>query len=111
MVKLHLDFENYAPCDMIYKKKNFKLVRMCPPGKVKYFFTVDGNPVYNCYKEFDYKIKEFEKPIKYSFNEEYIEQFNIIKIIDTESDDISNENYINTLNSISNRKYLGEDID
>ena len=111
VVKLHLDFENYAPCDMIYKKKNFKLVRMCPPGKVKYFFTVDGNPVYNCYKEFDYKIKEFEKPIKYSFNEEYIEQFNIIKIIDTESDDISNENYINTLNSISNRKYLGEDID
>ena len=111
VVKLHLDFENYSPCDMIYKKKCFKLVRMCPPGKVKYFFTVDGNPVYNCYKEFDYKIKEFEKPIKYSFNEEYIEQFNNIKFINSEEDDNNNINEINNHIININRKYLGEDID
>ena len=105
VVKLHLDFENYLPCDMIYKKKRFKLVRMCPPGKVKYFFTVDGNPVYNCYKEFDYRIKEFEKPIKYTFNEEYIEQYNNIKFIGKDSDE-------NTDNIFSiNRNYLGNDID
>ena len=113
VVKLHLDFEDYAPCDMIYKKKNFKLVRMCPPGKLKYFFTVDGNPVYNCYKEYDYKIKEFEKPIKYSFNEEYIEQFNNIKFIDSENEENNNNNANEINNNIItiNRKYLGEDID
>ena len=106
VVKLHLDFENYSPCDMIYKKKNYKLVRMCPPGKVKYFFTVDGNPVYNCYKEFDYKIKQFEKPIKYTFNEEYIEQYNNIKFMDLNLDENNNNIIINI-----NKKYLGENID
>ena len=104
VVKLHLDFENYAPCDMIFKKKSFKLVRMCPPGKVKFFFTVDGNPVYNCYKEFDYKIREFEKPIKYTFNEEFIEHFNNIKFIDLDSDENDN-----TFFSI-NKNYLGNNI-
>jgi hypothetical protein len=105
VVKLHLDFENYLPCDMIYKKKSFKLVRMCPPGKVKYFFTVDGNPVYNCYKEFDYKIKEFEKPIKYTFNEEFIEHFNDIKFIASDSDKSKN-NYFSI-----NKTYFGNNID
>ena len=110
VVKLHLDFENYSPCDMIYKKRCFKLVRMCPPGKVKYFFTVDGNPVYNCYKEFDYQIKEFEKPIKYSFNEEYIEQFNNIKFIDSEEEDDNNTNEIKNHIININKNYLGGDI-
>ena len=110
VVKLHLDFENYAPCDMIYKKKNFKLVRMCPPGKVQYFFTVDGNPVYNCYKEFDYKIKEFEKPIKYTFNEEYIEQYNSVKIIKTESGDVNSNNNVFNKSNI-NKNYFGGDVD
>ena len=105
VVKLHLDFENYSPCDMIYKKKSFKLVRMCPPGKVKYFFTVDGNPVYNCYKEFDYKIKEFEKPIKYTFNEEFIDNFNDIKFIASDSDKSKN-NYFSI-----NKTYFGNNID
>ena len=79
VVKIHLDFENYEPHDMIYKKKCFRLIRMCPPGMIKYFFTVDGNPVIDSYGEFDYKIKEFEKPIKYTFPEDYIEQYNNIK--------------------------------
>ena len=103
VVKIHFDFENYEPCDMIYKKKCFRLIRMCPPGKIKYFFTVDGNPVINCYKEYDYKIKEFEKPIKYVFNEHYIEQYNNIKIL-----------YLNSLNQnenenkIKNKYYSGD---
>ena len=84
---------------------------MCPPGKLKYFFTVDGNPVYNCYKEYDYKIKEFEKPIKYTFNEEYIEQFNNIKFIDSENEDNNNVNEINNNMITINRKYFGNDVD
>ena len=79
VVKLHLDFENFKPCDMIYKKKCFRLVRMCPPGKVKYFFTFDGNPVKNYYKEYYYKIKEFEKPIKFIFDDKFIEEYNNTK--------------------------------
>ena len=94
VAKIHLDFENYEPSDMIYKKKCFKLIRMCPPGRIKFFFTVDGNPVINCYKEFDYKIKEFEKPIKYVFNDEYIEQYNNIKSMVLNSMD-PNENKLN----------------
>ena len=113
VVKLHLDFENYAPCDMIYKKKHFKLVRMCPPGRVKYFFTIDGNPVNNCYHEFDYQIKEFEKPIKYTFSEDYIEQYNSIKFIDSESDENNNSgiNTNRTNRTNVNKKYFGENID
>ena len=111
MVKLHLDFENYSPYDMIYKKKNFKIVRMCPPGKVKYFFTVDGNPIYNCYKEFDYKIKEFEKPLKYSFTQDYIDIFNNIKTINTENNNNDN-NEENNENALKiHKKYFGENID
>ena len=79
IAKIHLDFENYEPSYMIYKKNCFKLIKMCPPGRVKFFFTIDGNPVINCYKEYDYKTKEYEKPIKYTFNEEYIEEYNNIK--------------------------------
>ena len=79
LVKIHLDFENFEPCDMIYKKKCFRLIRMCPPGIIKFFYTLDGNPVKNCYKEYNYKIKEFEKPIKYTFKENYIEQYNKTK--------------------------------
>ena len=102
VVKIHLDFENYIPCDMIYKKKCFRLIRMCPPGKIKYFFTVDGNPVKNCYKEYDYKIKEFEKPLKYVFDEKYIEQYNSIKSMllnpmnkKETKNNTSYENYVN----------------
>ena len=76
IIKIHLDFDGYEPYDMIYKKQKFRIVRMCPPGKIKYFFSVDGNPIENCYKEFDYRIKEFEKPLKYVFNKNFIEQYN-----------------------------------
>ena len=97
LVKLHLDFENFAPSDMIYKKKCFRLMRMCPPGKITFFFTVDGNPVINCYKEYDYKIKDFEKPIKYVFDQKFIDRYNHIKSINLNSvnqkDYKNNENY------------------
>ena len=40
VIKIHLDFENYEPHDMIYKKKCFRLIRMCPPGEVNYFLLL-----------------------------------------------------------------------
>ena len=107
VVKIHLDFENFEPYDMIYKKKCFRLIRMCPPGKIIYFFTLDGNPVKNCYKEYNYTIKGFEKPIKYTFDEKYIEQYNNTKtLLYSSMSQKDNKNIIN------NEKYvhIQEDI-
>ena len=106
VVKIHLDFENYKPFDMIYKRKCFRIVRMCPPGKIKYFFTIDGNPAKKCYKEYKYKIKEYEKPIIYTFDEKYIEQYNNVKsmLLSTIS---QNEMKIST--NFENYVYIQED--
>ena len=79
LIKIHFDFEDYAPCDMFLKNNKFRLIKMCPPGKIKYFITFDGNPIKNCYNKYDYKIKEFEKPIKYIFDNNFIKQYNNIK--------------------------------
>ena len=45
LVKLHLSFDNYRPFDMLYVNGDFEIVRMCPPGEVHYFFTIDTVPV------------------------------------------------------------------
>ena len=106
VVKIHLDFENYKPFDMIYKKKCFRIIRMCPPGKIKYFFTIDGNPAKRCYKEYKYQIKEYEKPIIYTFDQKYIEQYNNVKsmLLRTIS---QNEMKVNT--NFENYVYMQED--
>ena len=101
VVKVHFDFENYEPCDMIYKKKCFRLIRMCPPGKVKFFYTFDGNPIINLYGEYDYKIKDFEKPLKYIFNDEFIEQYNNIKSMLNSLNQNESKNNINYEDFIS----------
>ena len=107
LVKIHLDFENFEPCDMIYKKKCFRLIRMCPPGIVKFFYTLDGNPVKNCYKEYNYKIKEFENPIKYTFDENYIEQYNSTKAMISNT---MNQNDNINITNYENYVYFQEDI-
>ena len=39
-IYIHFDFNNYAPEKMIMETlKCFKYITMCPPGKIKYFFT------------------------------------------------------------------------
>ena len=106
IVKIHFDFENFVPCDMFYKKKCFRLIRMCPPGKVKFFFTIDGNPVKNCYNEYDYKIKDFEKPIKYTFDVKFLEQYNNIKSMILNS--TNQKDKINTIDQ--NNISIQEDI-
>jgi hypothetical protein len=84
---------------------------MCPPGTVKYFFTVDGNPVKNCYKENEYTIKENEKPLKYTFDNNYIEQYNNVKslllnkIMNKENKNTINlENYVDIQEDIRNEE-------
>ena len=82
LVKLHLDFDDYKPFDMIYNGSKYQIIRMCPPGEVKYFFTVDTKPV----KHEDlkgvnkfYEIKNKNEYVKYTFDEEYMEELNNIR--------------------------------
>ena len=114
LVKLHLDFDEYKPFDMIYNGTKYQIIRMCPPGEVKYFFTVDTKPVR---KENSkginkfYEIKNKHEYIKYVFDDEYMEELNNIRakllyeqedeenseeINNKEKDEIKNENNIET---------------
>ena len=82
LVKLHLDFDDYKPFDMLYNGSKYQIIRMCPPGEVKYFFTVDTRPVkkegpkgVNKFCE----IKNKNEFIKYTFDNEYMEELNNIR--------------------------------
>ena len=82
LVKLHLDFDGYRPFDMIFNGTKYQIIRMCPPGDVNYFFTVDTKPV----KTEDpsginkfYQIPNSIDYIKYKFEPDYIEELNNIK--------------------------------
>ena len=82
LVKIHLSFDDYRPFDMICYGSSFKIVRMCPPGDIYYFFTVDSIPVK---KEATTGTNIFEKIkceaeyIKYTFENDYMEELNNIR--------------------------------
>ena len=77
LVKIHLNFDDYKPFDMIYNDGKYHMARMCPPGEIEYFFTIDTDPII---KEGDGGINKFKKiennseNIKYTFDEEYMEE-------------------------------------
>ena len=82
LVKLHLSFDDYKPFDMICNGSSFQIVRMCPPGEIKYFFTVDSIPVksqaptgQNIFEKIKYEC-DF---IKYTFDTEYMEELKNIR--------------------------------
>ena len=82
LVKIHLDFDDYKPFDMIYNGSKYQIIRMCPPGEVKYFFSVDTIPVKKENSNGKNKFLEIANPgdfIKYQFDEEYMEELNNIK--------------------------------
>ncbi len=43
-VKIHLNFENYKEYDTIYQNQEFVANRLCPPGRVLFYFTVNREP-------------------------------------------------------------------
>ena len=81
IVKIHLDFDNYKPFDMFCLGNKFHIVRMCPPGEIKYFFTVDTIPVENESNEGNNIITEMnsENYFQYTFDDEYMEELNNIR--------------------------------
>ena len=82
LVKLHLNFDDYRPFDMICSGNSFQIVRMCPPGEINYFFTVDSIPVKT---QASTGNNNFEKIhiesdyIKYTFEPDYMEELNNIR--------------------------------
>jgi len=72
IIRLHLSFEDWKPFDTILKDGIFKAIRMCPPGEIYYFFTVDKFPVLT-YGVHTHKLRE---TVNYEFNDEYIKEFN-----------------------------------
>ena len=82
LVKLHLDFDGYKPFDMIYNGNKYQIIRMCPPGEVNFFFTVDTIPVKKESPSGNNKFHTIENKhdyIKYEFDSEYMEELNNIK--------------------------------
>ena len=70
-VKIHLSFENWKPYDMIQMESGFKCIRMCPPGEVLYFFTVNQKLIDS------YGVNSFNprEHIVYAFEDEFIKEF------------------------------------
>ena len=108
LVKLHLDFDDYKPFDMLYNGSKYQIIRMCPPGEVKYFFTVDTKPVK---KESSkgvnkfYEIKNNHEFIKYTFDDEYMEELNNIRaklLYEQEDEEASEKTNSNESNNNNN---------
>ena len=82
---------------MIYNGTKYQIIRMCPPGEVKYFFTFDTRPVTkesaNGVNKF-HEIKNKNDYIKYTFSDEYMEELNNIReklLYEQESEEVSEE--------------------
>ena len=107
IVKIHLSIDDYKPYDMFGNGIKYNIIRMCPPGNIYYFFTIDGVVVedYNylyciCNKD---DISNFENhPIIYKFDNNFIDEFNNIKLrqrYSKKSLELSNEKINNLINN------------
>ena len=77
LVKIHLNFDNYKSFDMIYNDGKYHMARMCPPGDIYYFFSIDTELIKNEGKEGKNEFKKIpysSEYINYTFDEEYMEE-------------------------------------
>jgi hypothetical protein len=56
-VKLHLSFENYKPFDTTLRTDQFVCHRMCPPGELLFYYTINGVPV-ESYGSITHKLRD-----------------------------------------------------
>ena len=109
LVKLHLNFDGYKPYDMIGNGTKFQIVRMCPPGEIDYFFTVDTVPVKTQAPEgknvFE-KIEQKSDYIKYTFDGEYMEELNnvIEKMKYSQKNEDGTDNTVNNTGNNTEKK-------
>jgi hypothetical protein len=78
-VKLHMNFEDYRAYDTIYSNGCYFNTRMCPPGEVHYFFSIDKKIVDN-YGKNTLQLKE---SFVYEFEDEYIKEFENMQLMHT----------------------------
>ena len=77
LVKLHLSFDNYKSFDMIYNDGKYHMARMCPPGEIFYFFTIDTELIKKEAKEGKNVFKKIGNSadfINYTFDKEYMDE-------------------------------------
>jgi hypothetical protein len=55
-VKLHLNFENFNSYDTFLNEGQFICYRMCPPGELLFYFSVNGVPVDNSSQQITHKM-------------------------------------------------------
>ena len=81
IVKIHLNFDDYKSFDMIYNDGIYHMARMCPPGEIDYFFTIDTKLMKREGKDGKNEFKKIEgnAEFKYTFEEEYMEELKNIK--------------------------------
>ena len=91
LVKIHFNFDDFEPYDMIGNGLKYNIYRMCPPGNIFYFFSVDSIPV-EYYGVDNYKIKS-QHPIIFTFEQNYFDELNKIKLKEKYS--IKNSTLIN----------------
>ena len=75
LVKIHLNFDDYKSFDMIYNDGKYHMARMCPPGDIHYFFTIDTELIKKEGKEGKNEFKKISNSadyITYTFDEEYM---------------------------------------
>lgn len=70
--KLYLEIDNYSPFEMTYVQYEKKSVayRMCPPGNIKYFFSLNNSLVDSHTLEIEY----LKEPIQINLNNEKKEE-------------------------------------
>ena len=90
LVKIHLNFENFKPYDMIGNGIKYTIIRMCPPGNILYFYSIDSEIV-DFYGDDNYFLEK--NPIIYTFDNSYFEELNNVKLKNEniENNDLNNK--------------------
>ena len=104
LVKIHLSIDDWKPYDMIGNGTKYTIVRMCPPGHIYYFFSVDGIPIdnYNYSLDNSNYINSNNNNKNYSINNENCDNF-----VDCQKHPIRfyfDDNFYNELNNIKLRE-------
>ena len=82
IVKIHLNFDDYKPFDMIYADGRYHMARMCPPGEIRYFLTFDTEVIKSHEtkgKNELIKVDTHFKNIEFTFDNEYMEELKNLK--------------------------------
>lgn len=112
--KIHLNFEKYKGFDMTKLKKESFTYRMCPPGEILYYYTVNGDVIKN-YGKNTFRLKD--ETSNFTHNETTTYGFgNTTNYNSTYYGKTSNNSFnktlkiANSLNSLEEEEYLPQKV-